>query len=288
MEKQDLNIVLVSIGNFQPYIIDNIQQLLKLKYKNIYVITNSEFIEKLDKFKSFIKIVNSDELNLQNTEKQSKLNKSRNGFWIYTSLRFYALYETMKKYNLSNCLHLENDVLIYKNFEDHEFQNKLYITIDGFYGNRGSDYRCIPGIVYLPNVDVLKSILDTFSNSKNDMQNFGLYYKHNTDQCVTLPIIKQNSQYNVSDLYNQHYNEFEGIFDAAAMGQYLGGVDPRNIKGDSKGFVNETCKIKYNSYKFVFHSNENGFKLPYIVVDNQEVPIFTLHIHSKNLKDFLL
>ena len=33
---------------------------------------------------------------------------------------------TKKKYNLSNCLHLENDVLIYKNFEDFYWGLKFY------------------------------------------------------------------------------------------------------------------------------------------------------------------
>jgi hypothetical protein len=51
-----------------------------------------------------------------------QLNKSfRNGFWVNTSKRFFAIYEVMKKYNINHVLHIENDVLLYNvmnyNFE---------------------------------------------------------------------------------------------------------------------------------------------------------------------------
>ena len=36
-----MNIILTCIDNFQEYILDNINQLIKLQHKNIYVITNS-------------------------------------------------------------------------------------------------------------------------------------------------------------------------------------------------------------------------------------------------------
>ena len=41
-----MNLILVSIGNFQEYILDNIKQLLILEISNIYIITNSVFFEK--------------------------------------------------------------------------------------------------------------------------------------------------------------------------------------------------------------------------------------------------
>jgi hypothetical protein len=70
------------------------------------------------------------------------------------------------------------------------------------------------------------------------------------------------------------------------IGQYLGGVDPRNKSGNTIGFVNETCIINYSKYKFVW-KNENGLKIPYIIINENEYPIINLHIHSKNLKNFI-
>ena len=82
------------------------------------------------------------------------------------------------------------------------------------------------------------------------------------------------------------FNKFNCIFDAAAIGQYLGGIDPRNQIGDTRGFINETCFIKYNNYTFFWIINENGLYQPHIFINNNYIKIINLHIHSKNLNKF--
>jgi hypothetical protein len=72
------------------------------------------------------------------------------------------------------------------------------------------------------------------------------------------------------------------------IGQYLSGVDKRNMSGDTRGFVNETCIVKYNRNKFIWVKDEiTSLYTPHINIDNKYIPIFNLHIHSKNLKDFM-
>jgi hypothetical protein len=83
-------------------------------------------------------------------------------------------------------------------------------------------------------------------------------------------------------IVTQGFDKFNYIFDGAAIGQYLGGVDPANISGNTIGFVNETCIIKFNKYSFVWKD-----KKPFIIIRGKEYPIFNLHIHSKNLKMFI-
>ena len=60
-------------------------------------------------------------------------------------------------------------------------------------------------------------------------------------------------------MYNENFQEFNSIFDAAAIGQYLGGVDPRNSPGDTRGFVNETCVVNYDKYEFTWIKKENFY-----------------------------
>jgi hypothetical protein len=81
---------------------------------------------------------------------------------------------------------------------------------------------------------------------------------------------------------SENHLKFGYIFDAAAMGQYLGGIDPRNHPGDTRGFVNETCVIKYNTYKFTWENQK-----PHIIINDIKFLIFNLHIHHKNLHDFI-
>jgi hypothetical protein len=73
------------------------------------------------------------------------------------------------------------------------------------------------------------------------------------------------------------------IFDAAVIGQYLFGIDSRNTTQKcTEGFINETCVVKYNKYRFVWKYYQRMYR-PYIIIGDQTVPIFNLHIHSKRL-----
>ena len=86
---------------------------------------------------------------------------------------------------------------------------------------------------------------------------------------------------------SKKFNNFNMIFDAAAIGQFLGGVDPRNIPGDTTGFINETCVIKYDRYGFDWNI-DNGIRKPFLIDYNgDKIPIFNLHIHCKCLEKFI-
>jgi hypothetical protein len=279
-----MNLILVSIGNFQEYILDNIKQLLILEISNIYVITNSVFFDKFEIYKDKINLISIETLNdSYNFFKKTSLDKNfRNGFWTLTSLRFFYIYSLMEKYTLTNCIHIENDVLLYYNIttlQNNFNDNYMYIPFDTYKRN-------IASIMYIPNCDIFKNVLDKYDFTKNDMENFA-YIKFNTGLIQNMPIFPVNFVTSKEELFvSENFNTFNFIFDAAAIGQFLGGVDPKNMPGDTTGFVNETCVIKYNKYKFIWEI-ENNIKKPYLVINNLKFPIFNLHIHSKNLLKFM-
>jgi hypothetical protein len=277
-----MNLILVSIGNFQEYILDNIQQLIKLNTPNIYVITNKDFFHYFDKYIQNIHLINVEQLDEPyNFFNNTILDKQfRNGFWTFTSLRFFYIYSLMKKYNLENCIHIENDVLLYYNIEQlHDKlvdKNCIFIPFDTFKRN-------IASIVYIPNHIIFKQVLDQYNFTKNDMENFALIKYRFPDLIKLFPIFPNKYATTQEEQFvSENYNLFECIFDAAAIGQFIGGVDPRNIAGDSRGFINETCVIKYNKYDIYFKETD-GIKKPFIKINNNEIPIFNLHIHSKKL-----
>ena len=132
-----MNLILVSLGNFQEYILDNIKQLIKLKIDNIYIITDTDFLKNFSEFKDNITLININELvDSYNYFLRSKLDKNfRNGFWTYASLRFFYVYSLMDKLNLTDCIHIENDVLLYYNInilDDKLDKNYVYIPFDTF------------------------------------------------------------------------------------------------------------------------------------------------------------
>lgn len=139
--------------------------------------------------------------------------------------------------------------------------------------------------MFIPTHVILKKILDNFNFNLNDMENF-YYIKEKIGFIDNFPIFVNNNDTDEHNFVTKNFDKFNYIFDAAAIGQYLGGVDPRNIPGNTKGFVNETCVINFDKYSFIWKFENNIIK-PFIIIDNIKYPIFNLHIHSKNLKDFI-
>ena len=267
-----MKIILVCVGNFQSYILDNINNLLAFGNENIDVIISPEFKNYFDNL--HVNIITTDTLDDYNFN--SNLDKQfRNGFWHFCSLRLFLLYSHIKKNNLENCIHIENDVMVYENLDNisNKFnKDKTSVTFD-------CNSRVIPGIIYIPNHELFEPIIKNYDAGIDDMYNLS---KFNEDVIEPLPICFDNFNHKIT----KYYDKFNCIFDAAAIGQYLGGVDPRNQSGDTRGFINETCLIKYNGYKF-YWIKINDLYRPHIFYNNNYIPIINLHIHSKNLANFM-
>ncbi len=272
-----MKVILVSVGNFQDYLIDNIKNLILHGNLDITLITEKEYFIYLQEFEN-IELIDRKELDDFGFDKNSKLDRQfRDGFWHYCSLRFFYLYAYIQKYKIEHSVHLENDTLLYENLDNLKpfFKSKVYAPFD-------HHYRVIPSFIYIPNAEAFKPIIDAYDNNVNDMANLARF-----DESVIEPLPIFPTTNNLVFKLNKNYNNnINCIFDAAAMGQYLGGIDKRNWSGDSRGFVNETCLIKYNDFSF-YWVYKNGLYKPFILVENKLIQIINLHIHSKELYKFL-
>lgn len=281
------SIVLVCLGVFQEYILTNIAQLIRLGHTQIYVLTDATLIPHFAPFSNVIHLVPveslDDSFGFQQRSIQDK--EYRGGFWHHTSARFFVLYEFMAQTGIKNVIHIENDVLIYYNC-DKELsvplfnKSDLYIPFDSYERN-------IASIVYIPSAIILAQILVHYNYGKNDMYNFS-EIRQQTDRIQQFPIFVEERALGERAFVSRGWSQFGGyIFDAAAIGQYVGGVDPRNCPGDTRGFVNETCVIKYADEGTIIwktDGNDDDVKRPFLHRKNQQiVPIFNLHIHSKAL-----
>lgn len=279
-----MNVVLVMANNFQEYILDNIEMLIKSENTRIFVLTDTCFFHLFEKYNTYVTLISIENLHdTYNYTKNSSLdNTFRNGFWQLTSKRFFYIYEFMKQYSIEDVIHIENDVLIYYNCDvlKPKFnENLVYIPFDTLERN-------ICSIMYIPNHNIFKMILDKYDFTKNDMYNFSIIMKK-TNLINNFPICFNPSRCNNPDVnfVTRNFQKFKIIFDAAAIGQYLGGIDPKNDPNNTIGFVNETCIIKYNhpNFNIQWKKCENNIEKPFL----NNIPIFNLHIHSKNLKQFI-
>jgi hypothetical protein len=279
-----MTIVLVMLNNFQEYILDNITHLINFKNTTITLITDFKFRNRFESFSSHLTIINIEDLIPHYaTDMQDTSSTFRNGFWKLTTYRFYAIQAYMEKYNITNIVHIENDVLVYKNLNELIFHDtsKLLLTMD-------AEKRCIPGLMFIPNHTALKYCLQRFNPDLNDMENWAACFYQCRDRVDTLPIFISDPSTPCREMITRHFDKYQAIFDAAAMGQYLGGIDSCNTSAnDTIGFVNETCVFNYSTYKFLWKKNENNLVVPYILINDVEYPIINLHIHCKNLKKFI-
>jgi len=275
-----MKVVLVCLGIFQDYINYNLKQLKLQGNNDIVLITEKRFFRNISENLN-IQLIDVNELNTEYLEQfKNNLNidkNYRNGFWFNCSMRFVYIYEYMKNNNITDIIHIENDVMIYDNLDnlnDKFNKDKIYLY---FYNNE----TVIPGIIYINNHTNLKTILDNYDMNKGDMENFGKYF--NASFVEPFPIISNDNE---ETYFNKHFNIFNSIFDGAAIGQYLGGIDKRNDINADIGYINDACIIKINNYKF-YWKKINDLWNPYIKINNNLVKINNLHIHCKLLENFM-
>jgi len=219
----------------------------------------------------------------------------RDAFWISTTARFFYIESLMKLFKLTSVFHIENDNMLYENLNDINLdKNKMYMLKDG-------PNRVIPSIMYIPSIthitklnNFIMNVLLSSNRLLNDMELLG----HYNDESVTyFPYdFLSKSQY---------------IFDGAAIGQYVGGIDPRNlpdfsnkslreqelltIDNPTKKFINESCTFKPNTvslFRKNINLNNKRLAIELMFAKNEKwnsdelKQIVNLHIHSKQLYQF--
>ena len=273
-------LVLVHIGShFPDYMNDCIRHIQYTTDISIHVLISSEHRDKIVPAAQIFPLEDipiSDKR--QEFERNSSLDSSfRNGFWKFAMMRFFYIYDHVIAQKLDDIFHIENDNLIYVDFMPKlsVFQSKsMWCVMD-------ANDRCIPSFLYFKNHNILRLLLDTCiscaARQVNDMYALSEFKRQRPDHVGTLPIIKDYCDPIHPDFY-QHADDFGFLFDAAAVGQYIGGVDPRNDSRDTTGFINETCVVKCNKVKLEWMGE-------HLYINN--MPLVNLHIHSKDLKRWM-
>lgn len=205
----------------------------------------------------------------------------RDLFWQSTTSRFFYTKEFIKHFfpDKKYILHIENDVMLYENLTvmNTYFSEKCRER-SNILAVRDAPNRVVPSIMCFASLDALQQLSQFITkchvNSKkfiNDMEIIAMYP-------------------HLVDLTFHPEDKYDFVFDGACIGQYLGGIDPRNISmhaplknfsNPMRGFVNETCTFNPADYK-ISQRSENGL-LKYSINNKK---IINLHIHSKHLCEF--
>lgn len=310
-EKTEYSIAFVHIGSSIPkYTITAIRQARLFNPScEIYLVAGEKYLRSLNKDCDFSGVnpifVPIESLTLHRDHIKfrvcSKLDqKYREGFWQYTTERFFFLKALIMDLGLENVFHLENDVMLYTNLRQHlEIFQNAYQGIAATFDN---ETRVIPGFLYIPGAKSISKLTKFLAKrsfkGENDMTSLARFRSVEKSKFIdNLPIIfpAYTTKYPLlslegdcteePNLFYKNFDKFQSIFDAAAIGQYMGGIDPRN--GDfRKGFVNRSCLFNPSYLLFEWQLDEMGRKVPFALFEGQKIKINNLHIHSKNLEAF--
>jgi hypothetical protein len=281
LSQHNIDVILVHTGNqFYDYINDCIYMLKRYNFK-IHIIISRDLVNNLDS--DNIIVISAEDYYDERLEiYHSEMDNFRDGFWKRTSSRFILIDNYVTRNKIKSFFHIENDILVFSDFKNIKtiLENKnqeMFIVLD-------SINRCIPSVIYFKDYNITNKISKFIieNNDNVDMYNLFTFYSLNRDIVANLPIISEELT-NKNIKFNNYYSDLDSIFDGAAIGQYLGGIDPRNNNSNTIGFINEQCIFNVSNYKYIWKNNE-----PYMVMkDGSVIKINNLHIHSKNLKKFI-
>jgi hypothetical protein len=210
----------------------------------------------------------------------------RNGFWFHASERFYRIADYLDVYQVTNCLHLENDVQLY--FDPSEVTDvferfsSVAVPLDRI--------RAIPGLVWFKDAAAARLLTKYILRYRdlNDMIVLGQFCAEEKNVAKPLPSIPTPYALRHSlstERYCLSADSFRGIFDCAAIGQYLGGGHWLNDPRDSRFFINESSDLDLRDFDFSWDTH-NGYRTPKIKFEGSSTPILAIHVHSKNMKAF--
>lgn len=309
MFSNNYSIVFVHIGkNIPSYLKTSIDQAVLFNPEaSVYVIANKVPLEEFSKnfenknihFEACEDLLIS--LDHKKFLRLTKLDTTfLDGFWLYTTERFFYIDELMSKYKLNDVFHLESDNMLYVNLT--ELLNQFRSNYQGIAATFDNEERAIAGFIYFSSTRAIRDFVQFVSlnvkDKKTDMYLIADYKKKKgIDAIGNLPIITEEyAQVNNLISINNHkadnpqhftnnIDKFDSIFDAASIGQYLGGN--HSIHKNAKArFINDNCVFDPRFVDFIWEKNDKNLNVPYMKYKNKKVRINNLHVHSKNLEEF--
>lgn len=218
-------------------------------------------------------------------EGASTLDKNfRSGFWFNATNRFLVLADYIEFKNIKNIIHIENDYVLYfdptDKLEELIAFSEFSVPIDRI--------RAIPGIVWIKNGNVARVLAHHIlkNPSYDDMATLGTFCLESRDiHAVPFPTIPQQFAEDHKldqEKYSKGIDLFGGIFDAAAIGQYIGGIHWIHNPSDTTFFENESSDLFLREFSFSWDINR-GIRSASIGYKNQYTDILGIHVHSKRI-----
>jgi len=215
----------------------------------------------------------------------------RQGFWLKTLERFFVLSQFMATENLDSIFHAELDQLLFRvdfllsKLEEGD-QRGLFLPFH-------SPDLAVASVLYCNSQRSLRSLLDfayTAGTFSNEMALIANWTDNAPEQIFPLPTMASilNFSPDQSKLASTlKSSQIGGVVDAAQLGWWVAGVDPRNVpvlELPLTKFVEKTeasllSRHQLAEFRFNFNPHDGFLHVQY----GKEIDtrVFNLHIHSK-------
>ncbi len=277
-----MDYILFYKGNFPDYATYSINNILNIDSKaKVYLCTDVDPKIKDVKYLDPNNFMSEKIKSIIQMDIYKNSNYENNNLWINSLLRVFYLESIINNLNINSFVHFDLDVLIFKPFSELEQQlssKKINIT-------RLTNSEIIFSYSFIPNIEIYnkfcellyEKIVYKFKNKEemeiNEMELISLIEKDNPKLFNILPSLPYDS---------------DGIiFDPATYGQYFGGTHnkPRKFYQPKRSQIHHIVGTEINSKRI---NPKLINKIPYVIFDKKSYEIANLHIHSKNIKKFLI
>ena len=215
--------------------------------------------------------------------KPNTLYPSPENFVHGTSARLFYLNAFLKKNKLNDIFHIENDIMLYGNLAELNFQDMF----DDFVATKVGPAYMSCALVYIAKYQHMQSLCDFYlswmrlGNEEIMRRNKHIEMVHE----MTLLTIYENIQYIPALPDQDNFDKIGILFDPASWGQFLGGT---NNAGNTKGWAGSHHyigeQIITGNYSAYFR---DGVPTVINLKTNETYELFNLHIHCKRLEEFL-
>jgi hypothetical protein len=293
-----MTFLFIHLGSKYPkYLLSNISRTRKL-FPLVKIVLYGE-IDPSDSWMKSNKIIfvkHSPDLKFYSAFSFGNFEKTfRNGYWKTTLERLICINAYHKNYPNEKVLHVESDVILFPNFPLLELSSLKKLAWPNF-----SESADIGSLIYSPSGIQSKKLSELIiseikKSSCSDMDILFKIRKRLAKDFQILPtlhsklpeLMNRNAHINNENLENKIHGKvvFEGIFDGLAFGSWIGGFDPRNRFGFTKihtrDLIDSGISLVDPSHTFFELTPDSTLS---ICNSEVRIPIYNLHIHSKNVK----
>jgi hypothetical protein len=203
------------------------------------------------------------------------------GFWLAHMERFFILGQAMRHFGWTALMHVENDVHV---FDVSDIPRRLDRIGSSFFLPEPYPEALMASIAYVNDVEALEDFCRWASQDPGDRFGLRLLADYAAELPEAVTLLPTDLSLCPEGHSVRHRNprvtveELGGIVDANAVGQWLLGVDPRNVVGPVRnGFQHDAACVEFARARFDFDADA-GLSVEY---GGRREQVRCLHVHAK-------